>query len=225
MNAREEIINWMRTGCDIGTGVTLYSRYGDNARFKLLLSHHPQLYVAKLRLLLSKIAQVKSGDYSSVIKELGRDKFRQMYPFLTDRNCPMELKALAADKITTYWQCVGLHEQLFTCHKNEDCRNTAASLVHTFIEDCLIKRELEYYKQHHGILGKHPIFAEQRKINNIRKMSIRELLRKEKQLRDNIWRIESELKKGDKPHLQHKRKHRLEEKKRELELVISLQNE
>ena len=215
----------MRTGCDIGTGVALYSRYGDNTRFKLLLSHHPQPHSAKLRLLLSKIAKIKSSDYSGAIKELERDKFRQMYSFLTDRNCPIELKALAADKITTYWQCVDLHEQLFSCHKNEDCRDTAALLVHTFTEDSLIKRELEYYKQHHGILGKHPIFTEQRKINNIRKMSIRELLRKEKQLRDNIWRIESGLKKGDKPYLEYERRRRLERKQQELELVISLQNE
>lgn len=225
MATREEIINWMRAGCDISTGVALYSRYGDNVRFKLLLSQDPQPHIAKLRLLLSRIAGVKSTDYSGAVREIERDRFRQMYPFLADRSCPIELKALAADKITTYWQCVDLHEQLFLCHRNEDCRDTAALLVQTFIEDRLIKRELEYYKQHHGVLGEHPVFAEQRKINDIRKMSLRELLRKEKQLRDNIWRIQAELKKGDKPHLLHERERRLEEKKRELELVVRLQSE
>lgn len=225
MNAREEIISWMSAGCDVTTGVTLYSHYGDNIRFKLLLSLDPRPHILKLRFLLSRIAGVKSTDYSSAVREMERDKFRQMYPFLADRNCPMELKVLAADKITTYWQCVDLHEQLFSCHTNKDCRDTAALLVQTFIEDRLIKHELEYYKQHHGVLGEHPIFAEQQRISNIRKMSLRELLRKEKQLRDNIWRIKSELRKGNKPHLQHERERRLEEKRHELELVISLQKE
>lgn len=225
MDLREEIISWMRSGCDIATGVTLYSRYGNNLRFKLLLSQNPGAYASVLRLTLSKMAGINSSGYSGAVRELERDRFRRMYPFLSDRNCPMELKALAADKITTYWQCVDLHEQLFLCHKNGECRDTAALLVNTFIEDRLIKRELEYYKQHRGILGEHRIFAEQRKISDIRRMPLRELLRKEKQLRDNIWRIRSEIARGDKPHLLHERERRLEEKKRELDLVISLQKD
>ena len=225
MNPREEILEWMQKGCDINTGVTLYSRYGDNYRFKVILYINPLHCKERLRLLLTKIAGVKSTDYSTVVRDQQRDSFREEYPFLAEPNCPMELKALAADKITAYWKCVDLHAHLFDCHKNEACRDTASALVHTFIEDQLIKRELDYYKNHKGILGEHPIFAEQRKISAIRHLSVRELIKKEQQLRDNIWRIKDELSKPDKPHLTHKRQQRLAKKQQELELVMSLQKD
>ncbi|MFR4036498.1 MAG: hypothetical protein ACLTZT_01105 [Butyricimonas faecalis] len=68
----------------------------------------------------------------------------------------------------------------------------AFELVNTFIEGLPDKAELDYYKQHKGFLRKHRIFETQARIDRVRKMSVRELLRKEKQLRDN-WRIKSRL--------------------------------
>ena len=56
-------------------------------------------------------------------------------------------------------------------------------------------------------------------------MSVRELLRKEKQLRDNIWRIKSEIAKGDKPHLLAEREKRLEDRERELKDVLRMLDE
>ena len=59
----------------------------------------------------------------------------------------------------------------------------------------------------------------------MRKMSVKELIRKEKQLRDNIWRIKSEIAKGDKPYLLHDREQRLKEREKELELVTRMLDE
>lgn len=216
---KEEIISWIKEGCDIQRGVALYLRHGDNDRFKKLLSINPEKHLQKLRLLLTRLAGVKSADYSEVFREQEQDRFRKMYPYLSDRDCPIELKALAADKISTYWKCVELHAKLFECHKNVDCRDVAMELVHTFIEDQSIKRELDYYKNHRGMLGDHRIFDSQKRITQIRGMSIRELVRKERQLKDNIWRINNEIAKGDKPHLLHERQARLAEKEAELKLV------
>ena len=56
-------------------------------------------------------------------------------------------------------------------------------------------------------------------------MSVKELIRKEKQLRDNIWRIKSEIAKGDKPYLLHEREQRLKEREKELELVTRMLDE
>ncbi|MFR4036499.1 MAG: hypothetical protein ACLTZT_01110 [Butyricimonas faecalis] len=40
---------------------------------------------------------------------------------MSDKDCPGELKILAADKITTYWRIVELHDKLYACHENDDC--------------------------------------------------------------------------------------------------------
>ena len=225
MPLKEKVIAWMKEGCDIRTGVALYRIYGDNLRFKLMLCTSPELHVEKLKLCLAKIAGIKATNYSTAVRELEKDKFRRMYPFLASPDCPIELKALAADKITTYWTVVELHEKLFTCHKNTDCLNTVRKLVNTFIEDQSIKRELDYYKQYQGVLGEHRIFDETKRISRIRNMNLRELFRKEKQLKDNIWRIKSELAKGDKPYLKSEREIRLKEKEKELEIVRKMLNE
>lgn len=219
MAAKEDIIAWMKEGSDIRKGVALYRMYGDNSHFKKMLAIDPVPLSGKLKLCLAKIAGIKSTNYSATVRQLEKDKFRRMYPFLADPGCPIELKALAADKITTYWSVVELHERLFSCHKNVDCLNTVRELVNTFVEDQAIKRELDYYKQYGGVLGEHRIFDETKRISRIRNMNLKELFRKEKQLKDNIWRIKSELAKGDKLYLQHEREVRLQEKEKELIIV------
>ena len=225
MNGRKEIIEWLKEGCNIGKGVALYLKHGDNRRFKALLSLHRNRYKERLKLLLSRVAEVKISDYSGAGREKESDKFRKMYSFLADRDCPAELKILASDKITTYWTCVELHEKLFSCHKNEECLLVVRELVNTFIEDQTIKRELDYYKQHKWILGEHRIFERLKAIKRIRSMGVKELFKKERQLRENIWRIKAEIAKGDKPHLFSDREQRLQEKLDELAMVEKRLNE
>lgn len=222
---REKIITWLKEKCDTLKGLALYLRYGDNERFKVLLLREPARNVYKLKLLLCRLAGLNETNYSSAIHQVERDKFREMYPFIAHINCPNELKILASDKITTYWKIVDLHEKLFNCDKNEDCRNTVAELVNVFIEDQEIKQELDYYKQHGGILGHHRIFETVKKIDEIRKMSIKELIKREQNLRENIWRIRSEIAKGDKPHLLFEREKRLREREKELEIVLNILGE
>lgn len=222
---REEIIGWLKEGCDIKKGVALYLKYGRNEKFKVLLLSGPERCSSRLKLLLCKVAGLEDTNYSGVVRKMDRDRFREMYAFLADWDCPGELKILAADKMTTYWRIVELHEKLYACHKNDDCLAVAFELVNTFIEDYRIKQELDYYKQHKGILGKHRIFETQARIDRVRKMSVRELLRKDKQLRDNIWRIKSEIAKGDKPHLLAEREKRLEDRERELKDVLRMLDE
>lgn len=222
---KEAVIAWLKEGCNLKKGVALYLQYGDNEKFKTLLRVRPERNVAKLKLLLCRLAGLEETNYSGVAREMERDRFREMYAFLSDRDCPNELKILAADKITTYWKIVELHDKLYSCHKNDECLAVAFELVNTFIEDYRIKQELEYYKRHHGVLGRHRIFEAQARVDRLRKMSVRELLRKEKQLRDNIWRIKSEIAKGDKPHLLAERERRMEDRERELQTVLKMLDE
>ena len=75
------------------------------------------------------------------------------------------------------------------------------------------------------MLGRHPIFNQNRRVEEIRRMSVRDLVKREKQLRDNIWRIKSEMAKNDKPHLDCERKQRLLERENELSLVLKMLDE
>ena len=78
---------------------------------------------------------------------------------------------------------------------------------------------MAYYKEHHSLLGKHPIFDEMKHLAELRHLSIQDLFRRKCNLEDAIWRIRSEIKKGNKPHLLITREQRLHRKQRELNEV------
>ncbi|MFR7811003.1 MAG: hypothetical protein ACLU4N_18045 [Butyricimonas faecihominis] len=146
----------------------------------------------KIKVVALPFSRVEETNYLGD-PEMERDRFREMYSFC-QTGLPERAKILAADKITTYWRIVELHEKIFRCGSVEDCLAVSFELVNTFIEDYRIKQELDYYKNHHGVLGKHRIFESQSRVDKMRKMSVKELIRKEKQLRDNIWRVKQRSK-------------------------------
>lgn len=151
-------------------------------------------------------------------------RFREQYPFLSSPSCPQELKILAADKITAYHKYTSLHPQLCDLTEEND-EQVTSDLVESFIENRRIHRELTYYGKHKKVLGLHPIFKEYEQIRELKQLSILQLVEKKKNLEHNIWRIQSELNKGTKPHLQPERERSMQEKKRLLQLVEDLLNE
>lgn len=80
----------------------------------------------------------------------------------------------------------------------------------------MIWQELNYYKEHHALLGKHPAFAEFRRRSELLHLPVKELLRRQRQVMNNIWRVRSEIAKGDKPHLDVVRRERLAGYEKEL---------
>src|SRR5690606_22808518 len=149
-------------------------------------------------------------------------KFRDEFPYLDDIGCPPELKILATDKITTYKKFKDAHKALFDCTTNEQQYLTAKLVIENYIDNTLNYNELKYYHKHKKLLGKHPIFASLNRLKELRRSSPIELIEKQTKLKQNIWRIESELKKGDKPHLQVEREQRLKLRLAELEEVERL---
>jgi hypothetical protein len=72
------------------------------------------------------------------------------------------------------------------------------------------------------LLGLHPIFKTLNKLNDLRQLNVIQLIKKQQSIEHNIWRIKSELCKGDKPHLNKTRNERLQEKNIELNEINRL---
>ena len=121
----------------------------------------------------------------------------------------MELEALASRKFTKYRAYVRLHRQLRDCTSLEDCAKVAGELVDNYIDNRLIWEELTWYKEHGSLLGKHPAFAEFRRRRELNNLPVKELMKRQRQVEMNIWRVKSEMAKGDKPHLDATRRERL----------------
>lgn len=121
----------------------------------------------------------------------------------------MELQALATRKITAYHTYRELHQQLSGCTSLQQCAQVSGQLLDAYQDNRMIWQELEYYQKHHVILGKHPIFSEFRSRRALNKMSVKELMIRKRQVEGNIWRVKSEMAKGNKPHLDAIRQARL----------------
>jgi len=143
---------------------------------------------------------------------------------LNDPGTPPELEALVTRKFTCYYQYKQLHKKLFSA-TNDECTEVAAELIEAYIENRVIYDELEYYRVSGKVLGKHPIFLQFARNKQINSMSIKDLFRERQKLTNNIWRINNEIKKGDKPHLYAVRKAKLEQYERDLALINKLLND
>lgn len=238
---RVKAVAWIRKGAPLKEGVRLYSTLPKKPRLQAALERNPAKHQELLNLEICELLGITLARFNQIIKEYGtkpqpiarpkengqkariekadppKRSFRSEFPFLSRANCPPELKALAADKITAWEKYTAAHEKLFDCSSIDECYETAFEVVENYLENRLIYQELEYYGQHGAILGKHRVFDQYRKFAEIRGKSVIELVKlHENTLPHRIWRIENEIKKGDKPHLLGERQKRLEEVRAEL---------
>lgn len=221
---KEEIQSWLNSGADAFSGILLLDKYCHDQIFVRLMKINPTKNRSKI---IRKLAEMANLDYNIRPKKAkketpSRTAFREEFPFLAAPGCPIELKALVTDKFSSFYRYRDLHEKLFDCTTAKECADMAASLMDNYHENRMIYAELEYYKKNGSLLGKHPIFDHYRKMKELHNLSIKELVLKQGKLQHNIWRIESEIKKGDKPHLLEERQRRLQEKKAELAEVDRL---
>ena len=207
-----EVDRWLSSGAEVQEGLRLLSIYAPNRHLDALVRRAPEKFAGLLKTALSKFATVPPTPGP----ERPRVKFRESWPFLSEPDCPKELKILAADKITAWEESVRGHEELFTCTTPEQCYETARKVVENFSQNRKIFSEFTHYKEHHTILGEHPIFRESRESAELRAMSIMELVRKKQNLEEAIWRAGNEIRKGDRPHLRPEREARIAAKRRML---------
>ncbi len=229
MSAKSEILQWIKDGAELNNGIVLFRKFGTNPHFLRLCEMSPDSNRDMLNYQLCNIAKISEYDFKKlkgtaaipavnkvIITEpapVVSKKFRDQFPFLNKKDCPYELKVLAADKITAWRNYTDAHKQLFTDAKPYE---TAKEIIDNYKENQAIYKELDYYNEHGSILGHHRIFKRFDRLHRLQKMNQRELIKKETQLLHNIWRIEAEIKKGDRLHLLPEREKRLEEKQAEL---------
>ena len=211
-----EIDKWLNAGAEVTEGLRLLGIYSPNEPLADLVTRAPARFGNLLKKALLPFATVQP--LSQRIAR-GDGRFRREWPFLSEDDCPQELKILAADMITSWHGYVNAHEELFNCVSHESCYETAKNVVKNFQENSGIRAEFSYYKEHHRILGKHPIFRTFRRLGELRNLPVTSLVRKQKTLRNNIWRIRHEIAKGNRPDLQEERLLRLKQKEIELSEV------
>lgn len=205
-----DILAWLDSGCDIRVGILLLEKYSANKMLIRLVKSNPKANKDRIKAELCSIVGIKEQPKRK--RRSAEISFRVEFPFLSQSDCPLELKALVTDKFSSFYAYKDLHAKLFDCTNAKECASVASELLANFKENRMIFAELEYYKKHKTILGKHPIFKHMNSLKALRQLSIKDLVLKEQKLEHNIWRINSELEKGDKPHLKEERLRRLLEK-------------
>lgn len=205
---------WIRAGAEVSTGLLLLSQCSTNTRIPVMIRRNPTKYRPLLLERLCAAAGIELPRTEPAPTD--RRRFRDDFPFLRDSDCPQELKILAADKITAREHYVRAHDRLFDCTTLAECFHTAREAIVNFQENRAIFAELDYYREHRTILGKHRIFEHLRRQQQLHKLNIVELLAEQRRLKSAIWRIDDEIKKGDKPHLLTAR----EQRKRQKQLLL-----
>jgi uncharacterized membrane protein YgaE (UPF0421/DUF939 family) len=152
-------------------------------------------------------------------------KLRERWPFLNNPNVPVELQALVTQRITRWHEYTDLYQQLRDCEDIDQLSNKAGRLLDAYLDAQAIAKELDYYQQNKKMLGKHPLCRHYKQLAQLRSCSIKELLREQEKTRNNIWRVNSEMKKGDKPHLDAKRLQKLQEYQMKLQEINRLLDE
>lgn len=228
---REDILTWLKSGANAQEGVQLLNRAGAPSLAITMVSSNPEIYRQMMvdwllnRFDISRdVAMVKQSASVVVYKERQKP-LREDFPFLGKPNCPVELEALASRKISKYHNYVELHAQLRSCSSLDECARIARAVLDNYMENRAIWQEMHYYQEHGKVLGKHPIFHAYARRKNLLSMSIKDLMVRKQQLENNIWRVQSELKKADKPHLDAQRRERLEAYQSELAEVNRLLDE
>lgn len=218
-NSTAAVRAWLRAGAEVQSGLLLFSQFSSNTRLSVLVRMNPTKYRP---LLIAKLCALAGIEKVQEQATPPRRRFRDDFPFLRDSDCPPELKILAADKITAHERYIQAHDHLFDCTTLDECYQTARTAIENFQENRDIFAELDYYREHHAVLGKHRIFDHLRQLRKLKELSIVQLIAQQRRLRMAIWRINDEIKKGTKPHLLTEREQRRSQKEALLNEINNL---
>jgi hypothetical protein len=169
---------------------------------------------------IQEARSVKATEFHAPEPEVKRGAaLRQEFPFLLDKDCPMELKVLVADKMNAFYTFKANHEQLFEATTEQELAAAVEGSVEAFIDNQLIYRELDHYREHKKVLGEHPIFTKLKLQEEIGKLSGADLVKRRNAVIKSINSAKAAIEKGDRPDLDEKRQETIAHRTMELELV------
>lgn len=109
------------------------------------------------------------------------------------------------------------HESLFTAKTFEAIHSHSRDAVENYLENRRIWDELNYYKQHGAVLGKHPIFDWMKRLDAIRHMKVGDLVTLKIRIENNLIKNKSAVRKEPGHRFTADRQERI--RKMELELI------
>ena len=213
------IVKYLKEDRSFDAGVQLYMQLGSSTSFKHVLNrqgysqYNHKLLLEQLRsladvtadelnasafvpvveLVLPTVTEVK--EFVTAIPDDIRRVFRlrEEFPFLSNADCPNELKILVSDMITSHTNYVDAHKSLFDAMQPEDFAAASQSVVNDYIENRQIWDELEYYKKNGTMLGKHMVFAIAERLAEIQAMPVSSLVKLQNSLKGNISKTKKKI--------------------------------
>ncbi|KAA6342250.1 hypothetical protein EZS27_009980 [termite gut metagenome] len=213
-NIKNKVQSWLLEGASTSEGLRLIQEANAPSFVLRLIRSNPLANRQVMITYLCRLCGIETNDevYTrspAIIITRKSESFRGEFPFLNEPNCPAELETLASRKFAKYHGYVRLHKQLRDCTSLKECADVSRQLIDNYLENREIWEELNYYKVHHTLLGKHPIFKEFTRRKELLSLSVKELMHRKSKIENNIWRVKNEIKKNDKPHLDALRGERL----------------
>lgn len=153
--------------------------------------------------------------------------FRDEFPFLNDKDCPEELKILAADKITAFTKVSEGRKTLKAVADkeiemtDEEIQALTKEITEADEENALITDEFYHYLKTKTILGNHPIFLDRKIREKVEKMTGEEKLKRFDTLKKGISRDKKALETADESKKADIQK-RLAKKESELNFIKKL---
>lgn len=168
------------------------------------------------------IREAKAAEFKAMPEPVKKSlKLREQFPFLSEDDCPDVYKILTADLSTTYDKYQKAHEDLFKDSPAEALLEAIKDVVVPYKENKLIWAELEHYQTKGESLGKHPVFAELARKEELRNMDGDALATVKGNLKSNISKTKKLIKDaGD--SADSKLKAKLEKFQQELKFVTKL---
>ncbi|MGA2823309.1 MAG: hypothetical protein ABSE72_07255 [Bacteroidales bacterium] len=113
-------------------------------------------------------------------------RMREKFPFLTKSDCPPELKILWADMLATHDEYIKHRDLLFQENDSVSVLEHSSGTVENYLENKSIWAEFNFYRENGRVLGKHPIFSFYKRINQIRGMTLGDIVRLKIRLENNM---------------------------------------
>jgi hypothetical protein len=211
---KDKVQRWLLEGASTSEGLRLIQEANAPSHVLRLIRSNPLANRQVMITYLCRLYKIETN-YEVCTRSPGivvtrkSESFRDEFPFLNEPTCPPELETLASRKFAKYHGYVNLHKRLRDCTSLKECADTSRQLIDNYLENREIWEELNYYKEHHTPLGKHPIFKEFTRRKELLSLSVKELMLRKSKIENNIWRVKDEIKKKDKPHLDALRAERL----------------